>query len=300
MFNKREMVKYEQLSQDEAEALSDFKTILTSGNEMDLQLMSELLKTYGPKIIFKMSAKHTPFKEFCQKNSLHQSAWIENLQACRYPGYDIESHNEGKKCTTYDQYVGSYHFNQYKEFKDAQPTLAKFQLDQACKHRILFALVERCELNISKIQSEETAKPEKEILKNKIESDIEILCRQYWSIGCACASKIYFDLGKYYDEHPDKSSEEGEATIGYNYYLKGVDRFILAELLYEHNTSLQMIHFLVKNNNFFEYVYKIPFKDWQDTKEKYILKFVNDDLNLYKKFQETYQSKTNSASSSPI
>jgi hypothetical protein len=287
MFTNSIMKKYTELTKDEQTILDDFTQNIADSTPESLKKSSDALESCTAETIFKLSEKSASFKYFCETNISHLKVWQQVLRAAKYPGIEVKSQTGSPGCTTYNQFIASYLFDEFQEMEDSHSPAACFLLDKACENRFLFALVERCNQNLEVLKNDKASQQESAIAINQLEADIESLCNLYWGVGYGFSCKMYLNLGKFYG----KIHEEGYGVLSETYYLKAVEKFCCAEVLTKNELSQQITNFLVGEGNYFEYTLGMPFKNWKSAKESYILKFLANNEILYSQLHKDASSR---------
>jgi hypothetical protein len=300
MFTKSSIQTYLALSEQENATLKKFINTIEAGSIQEKKSATQELKDYSPQTIFKLSENSPVFKDFCKNSQEQLPYWAAALQDGGYPGNDISSIDSGIKCTTLDQYVGIFIFKEYLKEKaksqDADPILLSFLLNKACQHRILFALVERCQVHIDALHYTNIPSNLKEKIPDKIKEDIDLLTTLYQSLGYGHACKVHLMLGHYYSGLP---SEDYGYLVKKEYDM-AVHEFCCAEITANTEYSQLVNQFVLGEKNYFEHVFGLYFKNWQIAKDDYILKFIGDDISLYNSLHTDAEKTLEALSPKPL
>jgi hypothetical protein len=191
------------LSAQQNEALGLLREMILSDSKEEQELASDTLASATPESVLALitgtgtedSIQQQKIEAFCaDENTLHGKAWEQILKDQSFTGKTIKAMDGKIVCSTLDQYLGSYLYNQFKQSTNKIKSL-RF-LTQACDLHFFYALVAKLEYSSAMVK--EAVKNEENItdLKTKIFQDIDMLGYSHWSFGYMHGALILINLGK--------------------------------------------------------------------------------------------------------
>jgi hypothetical protein len=266
------------LSAQQNEALGLLREMILSDSKEEQELASDTLASATPESVLALitgtgtedSIQQQKIEAFCaDENTLHGKAWEQILKDQSFTGKTIKAMDGKIVCSTLDQYLGSYLYNQFKQSTNKIKSL-RF-LTQACDLHFFYALVAKLEYSSAMVK--EAVKNEENItdLKTKIFQDIDMLGYSHWSFGYMHGALILINLGNYFSDLYNESStvnsvEEISANEQYRllateFYEKSITCFLSANFLFSQATS-QEINTTIAGENKLADVF--GFKDLQE------------------------------------